>query len=259
MVHSRASSRAPSRRPSAVSYHSLDDRASEAPIVALAPSADFQGIMARVRELPTSFHLLNILHVAFLSTFHLFSAISAHFFMIKFGYDATHAGYVAALGDSVAIGLPLFGLLVDRGGGGLWYCVAASALTMGAYGTLLGTDVAPTLPVMVLSLAGGVVPTVVMSMVPGQVPGSLGLCFGIMEMSQGLGMVLGNVLMGVLYDHFGGYSAVLTFLLALTTLDLALSLLILRNNRRAAAMAEALLAASLGEDSSHLSRILQIE
>jgi predicted MFS family arabinose efflux permease len=50
---------------------------------------------------------------------------------------------------------------------------------------------------------------------------------------QGLGSVIGNILVGVLHDRYGGYDAVLLFLLALATVDLALSLLLLRSTSRA--------------------------
>ena len=148
--------------------------------------------------------------------------------MTRFGYDPTHSGLVSALGESVSIGLPLVGLLIDKSGGELRYCAGASVLTIVAHMLLLCTMTRPEIPIVILATSAGIVPTVVFALVGKNLSDSLGTAFAVMELTHGLGLVLGNIVVGYLHDHLGGYPAVISFLLALACLDLLLSLGLMR-------------------------------
>lgn len=98
---------------------------------------------------------------------------------------------------------------------------------MTAYILLLWSPNLPVIPLLLISVAETLVPTVMLAMVPLCVPvDTLGLAFGLVETVDSAGSLTGNVLFGMIYEFTGSYCTdmIILTMLSIVTLVLVCSL-----------------------------------
>ena len=191
-------------------------------------------VKRELKGLGTTFWLMTTLHMLYLMVFHLFPNISGHFLTSRWGYNPIKAGFVSSLLTSfVVVGAPLTGLLIDRAGGQLYVCLAASILSSCAYLILAFTWVEPIIPILCLSLAESCVPVILMALIPMSVErGHFGFAFGFVEVFDALGSIVGNIIVGYVRDNSQNYNSCMSFFILLNvTCTLLLVSLILRDRR----------------------------
>lgn len=154
-----------------------------------------------------AFWFVVILHTLYTCIYHLFANFSGHYLVEEYGLTAVHAGYLSSLMPLCAVfGAPLGGFVMDRFGGQLWVLLACASFTVWAY-ILLMQSWNPVIGVAMLALCQSFVPTILISMIPLTVDHSVyGAAFGIGEVMQSLGLLLGNVFMGYSRDATSSYA-----------------------------------------------------
>jgi len=185
-----------------------------------------------IRQMGVPFWYLVILHMLFLLVFHLFPNISGHYLSERWGYNPAKAGYTSSLLSAfTVIGAPITGLIIDRLGGQLYVCLAASILSMVAYGLLTWTWVDPVVPILLLSVAESIVPVIIMALIPLSVSRSqYGLAFGIAEIVDAMGSIVGNLAVGVIRDRTGSYQFCMVFIMALNAMHIVIICLLIESD-----------------------------
>lgn len=177
-----------------------------------------------LKEFSCLFWLVVILHVVFVNTFHLFQNISSSYFYQMRGLSLVDAGYVSSLSHTFVIFAPVLGLFVDCFGGSLIIILGSSFLSIIAYLILMYSSVSPIVPMILFSLCLCLTPTIQMASIPLTVSSKrLGLAFGISEVLEAIGSTSGNLVVGVIRDNTGDYSAVVYFLFGMAIASFLLS------------------------------------
>jgi len=159
--------------------------------------------------LSVGFFLLCLVHMVYSNATHLFNYVSAALIRDRFHTEVEHAGWLAGLSNGIAIFLcPIAGWLVDYLGYKMSIQAAAGVLTSAAYLLMLSSSVSPVPSLILLAICVSFTPTILRSSVPNLVlPHVFGVGYGIYEISESLGSVLGNPLVGYVRDTTHGWDA----------------------------------------------------
>lgn len=186
------------------------------------------------KTLPIAFALLCLLHLVHSNSTHLFDYVAADFLGSKYGTTIEKSALMSGLSSAFAVVLcPIVGIVLDRVGYKMYAVVFCSTLTCSAYLILALTFVTPVIPLIMLSLAIATVPTILRAAVPDCVDAKwVGVGYGIYEVMESVGSVVGHVSVGYLVDKTQSYTTdILIFAgLAATSVTLAFILSFTRLN-----------------------------
>lgn len=198
------------RRYSHSQYHRSNSSSSSNPLHSPGGS-----IIPQYASLPVCFAILCLLHLVHSNSYHLFDYISSDFIKTKYNVSIEHAGYLASITSACAIFLcPVAGLILDRYGRKMHVVSVCSAITCTSFLLLAFTDITPILPLLMLSLSQSFVPTILRSSVPQLTPSYLvGTAYGLYQVMESLGAVVGHATVGWVVDTQGSVSGYRTDLL----------------------------------------------
>lgn len=161
-------------------------------------------------KLPLMLWIILAIHLLVSNVEHLFDTISANFIQSKWHDNTSDAALLSSLNYAFALILcPAVGFLIDnsrlRMPLGLFACCL-----LGSAHLLLGlTMVAPFVGLLLLSLPGATMPTILRSSTPLVVsPSVFGLAFGAFGIAESAGKTVGAPLIGYIKDQDGNYTHV---------------------------------------------------
>lgn len=160
------------------------------------------GLGGLSRVLSLGFLLLCVIHMTYSNCYHLFAYVSATLISDRFHTTVAKAGWLAGLSNGIAIFLcPLAGLFMDWAGYKMWILVFCGLLSTVSYLLLLSASVTPVPSLILLAVVVSFTPTILKSAVPNLVtPGVYGLAYGVYVISESVGSVLGNGVVGFIRD-----------------------------------------------------------
>jgi MFS family permease len=215
-------------------YNTFTDDGSHSPgSVASSDSASSRmisgGALAPFRGLSIGFLILCLIHMLYSNTYHLFANISPALIADRFHSSIANAGWLAGLSNGIAIFLcPIAGLWMDWMGFKMWILVFCGCLTTISFLLLLWTAMTPVVPLVLLAIVISFTPTIMKSSVPNLVlPAVFGLAYGGYEISESIGSVIGNSVVGFLRDRTHSWDLDLTIFCGMAITAVLLSLLLI--------------------------------
>eukprot|EP00128_Syssomonas_multiformis_P001330 Colp12_sorted_trinity150504_noHs@15428 len=162
------------------------------------------------------------------NVYHLFSYVSTDYIQEKWHTKVTKAAWISSLESVFAMVFsPLMGLLSDWVGFRMLIVAGGSALTSLAYMLLCVTDLWPVTPILILSFCKAFMPTILRSSVPLVVlPAVYGAAYGMYEISESVGSLIGNPLVGFFRDHTHSYETDLWVFVGMAFFCIGLALVI---------------------------------
>lgn len=190
--------------------------------------------LSRLEGLTLGFFVLCLIHMTYSNCYHLFAYISATLIRDRFHTTVAKAGWLAGLSNGLAIVLcPIAGLLMDWFGYKMWLLAACGLLSTLAYFLLLWHSVSPVPSLVLLAVCVSFSPTIMKSSVPNVVlPSVFGVGYGIYQVSESLGSVIGNPVVGWLRDQSHSWDSSLTLFMGLALTATALTLLLILLDRK---------------------------
>mmetsp|Transcript_28699 Transcript_28699/g.58413 ORF Transcript_28699/g.58413 Transcript_28699/m.58413 type:complete len:480 (-) Transcript_28699:276-1715(-) len=163
--------------------------------------------LAGARELSALFWLFCLLHFVVSNVEHLFDAVSTDFIKQKWGIKWTSAAWLSSLNYSLPILLsPFVGYLLDVSSHRVPIAAAGCGLMTAGHFILGFLPWSPVAGLLVLSVAESVLPTILRASVPLVVPhGVSGVAFGVYDVAENFGKVVGNPLVGYFKDKTHNY------------------------------------------------------
>jgi len=156
--------------------------------------------------------------------FHLLGNFLPHILTVSWNQGIVVAGFIASLSSLFPMLIaPVVGYTVDRFGFRIEICILAGVATTVAYALFLFSSVVPVLPILLISVAQSLIPTITLAMVPLCIPSVVfGIGFGIVEFVDHLGNLVGNFGFGYLYQATSSYKLGMILLFLLSILGLLL-------------------------------------
>ncbi|TMW63294.1 hypothetical protein Poli38472_002235 [Pythium oligandrum] len=179
------------------------------------------------------FWTLAILHVIFVTLFHLFQNVSSSFLKERYGFSVVKSGFVSSISHSFVVFAPFIGLFIDQFGGRMYWIVASALLSILAYGLMIFTEVNPVISMVLISICLSFTPTILMAAIPNSVSRrKFGAAFGIVEVTDAVGATIGNLMIGYLRDKTGSYDLDMLVLFSMAIVTFGLSVLLVFQDRQ---------------------------
>lgn len=175
------------------------------------------------------FWILCLMHMTFSNMNHLFNYISTDFIYSKWNTSINHAVWLSSLSSVIAVVLcPIASLYLDHVGYKMYVCALTAVLSTISYFILGFSDLSPIYALVVLSLSVAFVPTILRSSVPQIVDNSVyGTAYGIYEISESLGAVIGHVSIGFIRDYTDSYQMDLMIFAILGIISFLLTMMLI--------------------------------
>jgi len=174
-----------------------------------------------VKTFSLPFWLLCATCVLYYSAVFPFLSLGQDFFVSAFSMDVTEANFIIGLPYLIsAPASPLLGLLVDKTGRNLTWCILAILGSAGAHLLVEFTSVSPYISISLLGLSYSLLASSLWPMATLMVPEyQLGTAYGIMQAMQNLGLALFTLAAGIIVDEHG-YDYLEMFFLLLLVISL---------------------------------------
>lgn len=193
-----------------------------------------------VQEFTPMFWNIAILHVVFVTVFHLFQNVSSSYLNERYGYSVVKSGLVSATSHTFVVFAPFIGLFIDQFGGRMYWIVASALLSILAYGLMIFTEVTPVVSMLLISVCLSFTPTILMAAIPSSVSRrSFGAAFGIVEITDAVGASIGNLVIGYLRDKTGSYELDMVMLFGMAMITFVLSVLLVFQDKQHGGMLSA--------------------
>ncbi|GLD93033.1 hypothetical protein PINS_up001625 [Pythium insidiosum] len=180
-----------------------------------------------VQDFSSMFWTLAVLHVVFITVFHLFQNVSSSFLKERYGYSVIKSGVISSMSHLMVVFAPFIGYFIDQFGGRMYWIIGSAVLSIIAYSLMIFTEVNPIVSMLIISVCLSFTPTILMASIPNTVSRrNFGAAFGIVEVTDAVGATFGNLMIGFLRDKTGSYDLDMYILLGMAVMTLVLSVVL---------------------------------